>query len=91
MQGLLQCSQGTLMENSRLLHLTCVNAIYLELTSLKGIPRYEDARDIGVSQRELIVVTNKAVDNDKSITAMLRFTIQTVGTYPVLPVEEGMM
>ena len=42
--------KGTLMENSRLPYLTWVYAIYLELTSLKGISSMKLYRDIGVSQ-----------------------------------------
>ena len=38
------------MENSRLPYLTWVYAIYLELTSLKGISGMKLYRDIGVSQ-----------------------------------------
>ncbi|MXW46852.1 MAG: IS1595 family transposase [Gammaproteobacteria bacterium] len=42
--------KGTLLENSRLPYLTWVYAIYLELTSLKGISSMKLHRDIGVSQ-----------------------------------------
>lgn len=44
--------KGTHIENSRLLYLTWVPAIYLELTNLKGIYSMKLYRDIGVrSQR----------------------------------------
>ena len=42
--------KGSLMENSNLPYLTWVYAIYLELTSLKGISSMKLHRDIGVSQ-----------------------------------------